>query len=32
MLVTVAGLVVVFLILVQEIGNLFDTVRAVFGF
>ena len=31
-LVTVAGLVVVFLILVQEIGNLFDTVRAVFGF
>lgn len=31
-LVTVAGLVVVFLILVQEIGNLFDTVRRVFGF
>ena len=31
-LVTVAGLVVVFLILVQEIGNLFDTGRAVFGF
>ena len=31
-LVTVAGLVVVFLILVQEIGNLFDTVRSVFGF
>ena len=31
-LVTVAGLIVVFLILVQEIGNLFDTVRAVFGF
>ena len=31
-LVTVAGLVVVFLLLVQEIGSLFDTVRAVFGF
>lgn len=31
-LVTVAGLIVVFLILVQEIGNLFDTVRRVFGF
>ncbi len=31
-LVTVAGLVVVFLILVQEIGNLFDTVRNIFGF
>ena len=31
-LVTVAGLVVVFLMLVQEIGNLFDTVRDIFGF
>ncbi|MBE6580384.1 MAG: stage III sporulation protein AC [Ruminococcaceae bacterium] len=31
-LVTVAGLVVVFLMLVQEIGNLFDTVRGIFGF
>lgn len=31
-LVTVAGLVVVFLLLVQEIGNLFDTVRGIFGF
>ncbi|MBE6605165.1 MAG: stage III sporulation protein AC [Ruminococcaceae bacterium] len=31
-LVTVAGLVVVFLLLVQEIGNLFDTVRSIFGF
>lgn len=31
-LVTVSGLVVVFLILVQEIGNLFDTVRNIFGF
>ena len=31
-LVTVAGLVVVFLMLVQEIGTIFDTVREVFGF
>ena len=31
-LVTVAGVVVVFLMLVQEIGNLFDTVRGIFGF
>ena len=31
-LVTVAGLVVVFLMLVQESGNLFDTVRSIFGF
>lgn len=31
-LVTVAGLIVVFLMLVQEIGNLFDTVRNIFGF
>ena len=31
-LVTVAGLIVVFLMLVQEIGNLFDTVRGIFGF
>ncbi|MBR3863355.1 MAG: stage III sporulation protein AC [Clostridia bacterium] len=31
-LVTVAGLVVVFFILVQEIGHLFDTVRDIFGF
>jgi stage III sporulation protein AC len=31
-LVTVAGLVVVFLLLVQEIGSLFDTVRDIFGF
>jgi stage III sporulation protein AC len=30
--VTVAGVIVVFLMLVQEIGNLFDTVRGVFGF
>lgn len=30
--VTVAGMIVVFLLLVQEIGSLFDTVRATFGF
>ena len=32
MLVTISGLVVVFLMLVQEIGTLFDTVRGIFGF
>lgn len=32
MLVTVSGLVAVFLMLVQEIGTLFDTVRSIFGF
>ncbi len=30
--VTVAGVIVVFLMLVQEIGNLFETVRSTFGF
>lgn len=30
--VTISGLIVVFLMLVQEIGNLFDTVRGIFGF
>ena len=30
--VTVSGVIVVFLLLVQEIGNLFDTVRGIFGF
>ena len=30
--VTVAGIIVVLLMLVQEIGNLFDTVRGIFGF
>ncbi len=30
--VTIAGIVVVFLMLVQEIGTLFDTVRGTFGF
>lgn len=30
--VSVAGVIVVFLMLVQEIGNLFDTVRGIFGF
>ncbi len=28
---TLAGLVVVLVILVQEIGNLFETVKTVFG-
>lgn len=32
MLVTLSGLVIVLLMLVQEIGVLFDTVKAVFGF
>lgn len=32
MLVTLSGIVIVLLMLVQEIGRLFDTVRAVFGF
>ncbi|MBR7181202.1 MAG: stage III sporulation protein AC [Clostridia bacterium] len=31
-LVTIAGVVVVFLLLVGEIGGLFDTVRGIFGF
>lgn len=31
MLTTLAGLVVVLLMLVQEIGTLFTTVKAVFG-
>ena len=31
MLVTLAGLIVVLLMLVREIGTLFDTVKAVFG-
>ena len=32
MLVTVAGIVVVMLMLVGEIGALFDSVQSVFGF
>ncbi len=32
MLVMLSGIVIVLLMLVQEIGRLFDTVRAVFGF
>lgn len=32
MFVTISGLIVVFLMLVQEIGRLFDTVRGIFGF
>lgn len=31
-LVVVSGIIVVFLLLVREIGNLFDTVRGAFGF
>lgn len=31
-LVTVAGLIVVFFMLVREIGTLFETVRDIFGF
>ena len=31
-LVVVSGIVVVFLLLVREIGTLFDTVRGTFGF
>jgi stage III sporulation protein AC len=31
MLVTVAGIVVVVLMLVSEMGKLFDTLRSVFG-
>lgn len=30
--VIIAGVIVVFLLLVEEIGNLFDTVRSIFGF
>jgi stage III sporulation protein AC len=32
MFVTVAGVVVVMLMLVQEIGTLFESVQSVFGF
>lgn len=32
MLVTVAGIIVVMLMLVNEIGALFDSVQSVFGF
>lgn len=32
MLVTLAGIVVVLLLLIEEIGQLFDTICAVFGF
>lgn len=31
MLVTLAGIIVVMLMLVGELGNLFDSVRSVFG-
>ena len=29
--VTIAGMIVVFFMLIREIGTLFDTVRSVFG-
>lgn len=32
MLVTVSGVILVLLLLVQEIGHLFDLVESVFGF
>ena len=32
MLVSLAGIIIVLLMLVEEIGRLFDTVRTVFGF
>ena len=32
MMVTVAGILVVMLMIVDEMGNLFDTVQSVFGF
>ena len=31
MMTTLAGLIVVLVIIVEEIGNLFDTVKTVFG-
>ena len=30
--VTIAGMIVVFFMLIREIGTLFDTVRSTFGF
>lgn len=30
--VTIAGIIVVFLMLIGEIGNLFDSIRETFGF
>ena len=32
LMITIAGLVIVMLMLVNEISELFDTVRSVFGF
>ena len=31
MMTTLAGLIVVLVIIVEEIGNLFDTIKTVFG-
>ncbi len=32
MLVSLAGVIIVFIMLIQEIGDLFNTVKSVFGF
>jgi stage III sporulation protein AC len=32
MMVSIAGLIVVLVMIIREIGILFDTIRAVFGF
>ena len=32
LLTTITGLVVVLVIVIQEIGTLFDTIRSIFGF
>ncbi len=32
MLVSITGIVIVLIMLIEEIGTLFDTVRTVFGF
>ncbi len=31
MMTTIAGLVVVLLVVIQEISNLFDTIKSIFG-
>ncbi len=31
MMTTLAGLIVVLMLIIEEIGNLFDTVKSVFG-
>lgn len=32
MMTTLAGLIVVLMIIIKEIGNLFDTIKDIFGF